>query len=293
MDFAYNSQQNVTVKSLAPKGATSPKSVKKAPKYTNCYVVANKPDGSSLPTLMFTYDPKLNIKNKEYAPELKVWLKKLKIDEWRVIFLDQKSKEKSSTYCRESREITSTAIQSWARQLNSYKNCTFLTDNGYAFKEGSESIILKRKAKKHIFMPSEAHAHISTCDNGVNFPAKTRWRKAAIRGDISLDVEPQSSLYLLSMFDSIPAKEIKRYWERNFQINNDNPTIEDIDKAVQNSRYRFLELHGQCREMFQDFMTNTYIESTVSTREKRVRDTGLDGRHWTPKKKRPSSPDVE
>lgn len=136
------------------------------------------------------------------------------------------------------------------------------------------------KVKKHVYMPAQAHAHISTCDSGVNFSAKRKWRADADKGIFKMDKEPESSLYLLKCFDSISAEDIKYYWKRNFDLESNCSSLESVAKIVKNDKYNWEQYHTECIEMYQDFVMNDFLYIPESTRANRKRDTGLNGSSW-------------
>ena len=191
------------------------------------------------------------------------------------MYLPPKDGEKVKKYTRESTEIMKQAFALWARELRGYKNCVIFTDGGYAFKDEKKSVFDVLGALKHIVIPSMPQAFISTCDSGVNFPAKRMWRIVPINGEIRMDQEPLSSICLFYCFARCSPELIKAAWQRKFQISNKNPTVKQVQAAMQNDGCKNSDFHEEYMKLYDSFMQDNYVEYIVSTRKDRHRDTGL------------------
>lgn len=273
IDFTYNSQRTTAQKSLSPKGQSPPKSKSKHPPFTNCFIVANSPNGSSLPTICYTHDPIFDTRIEKNYYLVQEIAQKINSDQDRIVFVKPKKKTK---YCKETSEITKDALDRWGDDIP-FGKAVFISDDGSAFKNGDQSVFDEVNAKKHIIMPSEAHAHISTCDSGVNRAAKNMWRNDARKGYFDITKEPESTLWLLKCFDLITETEIKAYWDKNFDLKHKKTSFEQIQKLTKNVDYPWANIHSDCLEQYQDYMNYAYMEIPASSREQRFRSTGLNG----------------
>jgi len=208
---------------------------------------------------------------------------KIGVDQDRVRYIDPKSKK---TYSRETSSIMADAMKLWGPDIPRNK-CIFFRDGGNAFKNEKQSVFDDVDARNHFIMPSEAHAHISTCDSGVNSRAKNAWRNMAKKGVFDIAKEPESTLYLLKCFDDISSDDIKKYWNRNFDLDNNESSFEDVKNLTKNAAYKWDDFHSECLELYEDYINNQLLEVLASTRENRIDDTGLNGRyHTTPVSKK-------
>lgn len=276
MDFTYNSQRGLRRKSLSPVGGQSPKAKLPHPGFTNCFVVGNSPTGKSLPTIVFTHDPIFDTriaKNYEIVSEK---ANEIAVSRDSIFFVPP---TKATTYCRESSEIVAFSLNKWGKDIPE-KTGIFFTDGGSAFKKKDQSVFDAVEALAHYVMPSEAHAHISTCDSGVNSAAKNKWRRLAAEGVFRIDTEPESTLYLLKCFDEIEEAPIKKYWRRNFDLDRAESSLDDVTKMVSNAGYKWEEFHNECIGFHMNYMVNGLIEYPESTRINQNRNTGLNGKAY-------------
>ena len=88
---------------------------------------------------------------------------------------------------------------------------TIYSDEGNAFFENGESVLLEAGFKKHRCYPSMVHQYASPNDNRLHGTSKQPWRTCGV--NFSDDVE--SCLCLLNFLDRDIVKYSKYWWDRN------------------------------------------------------------------------------
>jgi len=211
MDFMYNSHRGEIIKSLSPRGGNSPKGKINIPEYTSCFVLANKMDGTNLPTIMFTSDPRFDVKKLKKNSDLEKIAKEYNILLDRINYVEGEGTKK---FIREPNKMIKICFDYWGNSLGSRslkRKMTVFSDQGNSYKRGKIDVIEEQEVKTHITFPPLAHPLLSTLDNGVIGVAKSKWKAANIVNEIPYDDEPRSSLYLMKCCDDVTKEEIKNF----------------------------------------------------------------------------------
>lgn len=220
--------------------------------------------------MMFTY-------NAEFRSErAKQLFRELGIDAGRVVVLDQ-PKGGRKVYATESHDMVSTFFA--LHTIN--KDDHIMSDGGGSFKVGGISIFADLGYDRHAIYPAPVHQFLSPNDNRLHGAAKQRWRAAEI--DFSDDVV--SSLQLLYELDHIKPMLVKKWFNTNFQLKEDEVTVDATEACIfgfrrnENDRADWFKL---CEHDYVEFVAGAPVRGSGHVAVKpSALDSMFDGSYWT------------
>jgi hypothetical protein len=235
------------------------------PKYTNSYLVAVcLEDVGQYPALMFTYDPFFDPKG-TYAQRVKFLCQKWNIARDRIVY--QKS---AATYCKESSDQVAHFKDQYRAEL---RGTRVFHDTGNSFKIRGE-YVLADGADRHMLFPPMTHGELSVLDNKLFAVAKNQWKSERPVGNFS-----EQDLYLLWCIDWATNEAIRSYWNQNFMLAVEKPSLQlaaDFLKGKNNS----------ARHLEEDYIS-AYEEwkhnrgEVIEEEELQALESNLDGVYWT------------
>lgn len=253
IDFTYTGHRTDRRTTYSKPGTAQPRSGKSRSSYTNCIVTCIWADGCNrTPSILYTYNQKFRTdrkqteKRKVQVEHLTSTLKKYNINKSRVIYFGKQAKE-NRNYVSESPAI----IRSFFQHHEVQSNCTVLSDEGGAFYEGSEDILLGLGFNKHITYPSVVHQFLSPNDNRFHGSAKQIWRSMQV--DYKDDVE--SSIALLHCLDQCNHNS-HSWFDKNLQINELDPTQENMKLLINGQDEKNNDFYEDCIDEFRLFQQN-------------------------------------
>jgi len=212
-DCTFTSHRSDRRTSFSPRGGPQPMVVDNSSNFTNCIVTNVWADGENrTPSRLYTYNPAFRkdrnptkIRLQQVA-HLDYCLGKYGISEDRIIYIGNQTKEMRK-YARECPEI----IRLFFSDFEVPTGCTIYTDEGNAFFDKDQSVLLETGFQKHKCYPSKVHQYLSINDNPLHGTSKQQWRNSGV--DFSDDVE--SCILLLHLLDINTVKHSKYWWNRN------------------------------------------------------------------------------
>jgi hypothetical protein len=220
--------------------------------------------------MMFTY-------NAEFRSErAKQLFRELNIDAGRVVVLDQ-PRGGRKVYATESHDMISTFFA--FHTVN--KDDHIMSDGGGSFKVGDISIFADLGYDRHTVYPAPVHQFLSPNDNRLHGAAKQRWRAAEI--DFSDDVV--SSLQLLYELDNIKPALVKKWFNTNFQLEEDEVTADATEACIFGFRRNendSADWFKQCKHDYEEFVAGAPARGSGHVAVKpSALDSTFDGSYWT------------
>ena len=253
-------------RSYTPKGGQQPQHCEGNPSSTNLVVWAVCADGvNRFPALLFTGDASFvgRGRDRHLLPEK---LREYKIAESRIISTDV------GCYVGES----SDTVLMFLKRYPALKKCLILTDKGNAYTKDGIDIIKEWGAKHEVFTPA-IHQFISPLDNYCFGIAKGAMRSSRLKSDDRLG----PSLLFLHTLDMIKPESIRRMWERNFMLTDNEVDLEAVKKHL-----RPKGRNERIREDYYDYCKDAY-RMDVLKKDPMYTDQpplklqhGLDGVYW-------------
>jgi hypothetical protein len=188
--------------------------------------------------MLFTYNPAFG---KEDAEK---YFEKYGIDGTRVVVIGQPAGKKK-TYATEC----SSMVSAFFKHHTVNKDDHIMSDGGKSFMVRGVNIFDDLGYKKHAVYPSPVHQFLSPNDNRLHGVAKQRMRTAGI--DLENDVE--SSLHLMWELDQVKPRLIKKWFNTNLQLGEDEATNAASEACIfsfsrnQNDR---ADWYKQCRAKY-------------------------------------------
>lgn len=225
IDFFSGSRRMEREKSFSPRGAKQLKILtanNAEIKYTNCYLSVLWADGvNRTPVLLFTYNSDLNPLGKNRESVLK-WCQEFGISPARIFY-----KKSQKLYYAEDTDMVFSMLQKYDEKIE-WKNVHMLRDAGNVFKKKGHDIFEDGWSEEVIVYESICHGELSPNDNSFHASVKTKWR--VHRGQYR--TEAQQDLYLLSLCDKVPPKEVTVYFDRNLRLNGQSLSFKAIEEML-------------------------------------------------------------
>jgi hypothetical protein len=220
--------------------------------------------------MLFTY-------NKDFRSDrAKQLFRELNIDAGRVVVLEQPGGSRQ-VYATECADFVSTFFDLHTVNKGDHIMC----DGGGSFKVQNISIFEDLGYDMHAVYPAPVHQFLSPNDNRLHGVAKQRWRSAKI--DFSDDVV--SSLRLLRELDNIERPLVKKWFNINFQLDNDDVTSEAAEACIfgfhrdKNDRADWFK---QCKTDYEEFVAGAPQRGSGHVAVKpSALDSEFDGCYWT------------
>lgn len=260
IDFTYTGHRTDRRTTFSLKGSAQPHSGVSRSNYTNCIVTCIWADGTNrTPPILFTYNQKFRTnrrttqKRADQVAHFKTTCKKYKIKKSRIIYNGRDTKE-TRNYVTESSSILKQFFQHYSIPTDS----TVLSDQGAAFLEGGNDVLLSLGFKYHITYPSVVHQYLSPNDNRFHGSAKQKWRAMGL--DYKDDIE--SSIALLYCLDECTHNS--HFWfDQNLQINQFNTSQQKMDLLINGYEEDDNDFYKECSEEFDLFKkTDNYHADT-------------------------------
>jgi transposase len=250
IDFAFSGHRKDLGSSWSPVGGAQPKSGTAVSTYTNCVITCVWADGKNrTPAMLFTYDQRFRKdrspteKRKAEVTYLDECLTRYKIGAKRIVYVG-KEKGENRKFVAESADL----VRRFFETYGVGKDCTVLSDNGNAFKDGGVDIFDALGFKQHRCYPAAVHQYLSPNDNRLHGAAKKAWTESLV--DFSDDV--LACCYLLNLLDWC-NKDVRKWFDTNLQLKEEESTLEKIDALIKGERVSESEYFKECLREYRIF----------------------------------------
>lgn len=250
IDFLYTGHRTDRISTFVQSGSAQPIADRSISSYTNCIITCVWADGKNrTPPMLFTYNKSFRIGvrtgkiQEEKYNRLIELLNYYEIDSKRIIYMGSDNDE-SKHFVSESPEL----LKIFFKRYKIKKNCLILSDNGNAFFEDGESVLLKIGFDIHRTYPAAVHHWLSPNDNHLHGSSKASWRQSGV--DFKDDVS--SSLMLLNHLDC-DIISYSKYW---FNKNMIHLEEEDVKALIGNNNIKKSEYKNECVDVYRNFITN-------------------------------------
>ena len=257
IDFTFTSHRTAASKTFAQKGVSQPKEGRAYTVYTNCLITCLWADGiNHTPSIAFTLDPAFRIDRsmtpprRKQAEYLKSRLSYYNLSQDRVVYVG-KFKGEVGNYCGESANLVRRFVSYYQARGEFDPDCTILSDYGLSFKVGEKGnkidVFTQLGFARRFFYPACMHQYLSPNDNRVHGAAKVRWR-SKVR-DHKNDVD--STLNLLYQLDHLAGVNTRSYFEKNFLLQFNQPTITNAMAVIQSEPKKICKFHDTALATYQ------------------------------------------
>jgi transposase len=274
IDFTFTSHRNDVKKTFSPVGGAQPKSSSEIPTYTNCIITCLWANGEQTRCMLFTHNPKFNLKpanTPKKQKDLTYLLKRLQfysIAPERVVYLNEENSTSTSKfYCAESPELLSLFFKYHGNVIGG----NAISDNGNSFSEGLQQFGFA----KYQQYPAAVHQYLSPNDNRFHAEGKIPWRNDKT---INFKDDVDSSLALMWYFDKVPSKNIKGYFTKNFQIDNPEVTNEAAKSIMEKNKFMDHDWFQDCEEKYLMYIGKD-ARGKISQVPQGLEST-MDGKYW-------------
>ena len=259
LDFTYTGHRTEVRKSYAQSGVAQPHSSMELSRFTNLIVTLIWADGvnRSAP-ILFTYNQEFrtdrNKTTKRQAQE-KHFLNMLEeygIEAERVVYVGR-DKGEDRVMVSESPDI----LRRFFDHVEIPEKTVILSDQGNAFSENGEDVLLQLGFEYHISYPPAVHQYLSPNDNNLHGAAKASWRNSGV--DYKDDVN--ASILLLQHLDVEIVVNSKKWFDRNMI----NLTKDGTKRLIGGSTLEKSEYYDDCVGAYNNFI------GTQSSNTKRVK----------------------
>lgn len=250
IDFLYTGHRTDRRTTFTQTGSAQPVADISISNYTNTIITCIWADGKNrTPPILFTYNPafKLGVRKSKIQEEkynrLIELLGHYEIGSKRVVYLENNNNE-SKHFVSESPEL----LRLFFQRCKVKKNCLILSDNGNAFYEKGESVLLKIGFDIHRTYPAAVHQWLSPNDNHLHGSSKASWRQS----DVNFKDDVSSSLMLLNHLDSDIISYSKHWFNRNM-IKLEEDGVEGLigNVNIEKSKYK-----RDCMDVYRNFINN-------------------------------------
>ena len=249
VDFTYTSHRTDRRVSYSLKGGPQPQVDQSFSRFTNCILTCVWADGiDRTPPVLFTYNqefrsdrPPTERRHGQLA-HLSHCLHHFQIGAERVMYVGRESGE-SRCYVQES----SSLVQKFFGLYTLPRRCTVLSDNGNAFLDSGDDVLLKIGFFDHLQYPSIVHHFLSPNDNRLHGAAKKKWREMKL--DYTDDV--MTSIALLRCLDDSNGN-VGSYFERNMQLGSKKPRLDQVHDLIEGQDILDSQYFQRCLELFHE-----------------------------------------
>ena len=242
---------------------TPPKDEQGWSRFTNVILTACWANGiNKTPALTFTFNQEFRLDRKStqrrVAQEtyLKNICRDLKVDKNRLIYVG-KEKNETREFVPESADL----IRRWVETYKiDVKKTIVLSDAGTGFLENKENVFQKMGFKAHYQYFPVVHEYLSPNDNKLHGQAKVSWRHLNL--DYKDDVK--STISLLNELDKCIPDTIRKYFNNNFFLRVENPTLEDSLQVIQRKPLLSNSFYVACLRDYKQFKKEKKISQESS-----------------------------
>lgn len=213
LDFVYTGHRTERRSGYGVKGGAQPMEATPISRFTNCIVSAADANGNNVfKSVCYTYnqdfrrDRNPTELRQEKLDKIDECFRRYNVSPDRVVYVG-KDKYQTETYVAESPDL----LKRFFKKYKVPQGMMVLSDEGNAFSENGESVLLKLGFDQHVTFPPSVHQYLSVNDNPWHGDAKQLWRTLGV--DFSDDAE--SSISLLSILDKELVKHGKYWFDRN------------------------------------------------------------------------------
>ena len=200
--------------------------------------------------MLFTYNPDFRMERKstfrrtEMAVHLSQCLTECNIDEDRIVYVGSKKGERR-TFVKESARLVRIFFEH--HQVENLPSHVIFSDNGSAFWEEGESVLVDVGFEKHEFYPPDVHQFLSPNDNKLHGVAKQKWRKSGV--DYRDDVK--ASIQLLMHLDNVEEDVRRNWWITNFMLGG-KATFKRAQEVVCGNKTAQDQYFQRCYSLYKD-----------------------------------------
>jgi hypothetical protein len=251
IDFVFTGHRTDRRVTYSRKGCAQPHSEKSISQYTNVIITLIWSDGKNrknrTPPILYTYNPAFRMDNAttpkrtEKFDRLVNLMNEYEITPNRVVYIGKESGEKR-VKVSESPEL----LRNFFGQYKVKKETVILSDQGRAYFEGGNDVLLDLGFKTHATYPPPVHQYLSPNDNRLHGSSKASWRNSGV--DFSDDVS--SCLLLLNHLDVDITNDSKKWFQQNMK----NLSFKDLDALIGKEGLEKAKYRKNCLREFNKFM---------------------------------------